>query len=164
MGPAAADGIQVLRSLNNFFQKERSYYVDYRTRQSKTQGYPKADHDLMLHFLLGRKNPQVAPARAAFGLPHNYYFQGSGEKGGVDLMEGEGKGRRASPLLFHVQGLAGGKACGVVTYLPARLIPQGRKLQLSGDRVEVVEVAPPDYKAVVEFLQALLKAGGRRIL
>lgn len=169
VGPVLEHGGKVFSGFNSFFQKQRSYYDDFRTKQRKTAGPPKDDHDLMLAFLTGKREPTTAPARAAFGLPHNYFFKTMGLKGGVDLMEGEAKGRRASPLLFHVQGLQeGGKACGVVIFLPAVLVPPGQKLVLSGEKVDQAKVAPPDFKAVEAFLKTLeeqgKKAGVERLL
>ncbi len=163
LGPELSSGLSVLKGLNDVFQQQRSYYDDFRTRKAKTTGYPKDDHDLMVRFLAGRGTPTTAPARAAFGLPHNYFFQSSRTQGFVDLLEDGAKGRRASPLLFHVQGLSTGKAMGVVIFLPARLIPPGKTLHLSGAG-GTAEVKAPGFQAVNDFLSFLQKKGAEKIL
>lgn len=58
-------GIKILEDLGKFFYEFRSY--------KKDKTYP-GDHDLMLGFLNGTIPPKESPSRAAFGLPHNYFF------------------------------------------------------------------------------------------
>ena len=49
------------------------------------------DHDKMRDFIASGKVPDSPPKRAAFGLPHNYFFSsisGDRKKGNVDFMDG----------------------------------------------------------------------------
>lgn len=138
-----------------------AYHLNnYRTAKAKTPKFIE-DHDLMLNFLNG-KAPSSAPRRAAFGLPHNYRFSSNGKSGNVDWMDHDGKGRRGSPLFIHVQSFSDNSACGLFTFLPAELIPAGKKLTLSGNG-QKVPVPPPDFTAVEQYMDSIVK-GGERIL
>jgi len=142
-----------LENIGKHFQNYRSYYGE--------KNLTNKDHDLMLDFLKNKK-PQTAPSRAAFGLPHNYFFTKSLRfvPAGVDLLENDGKtkGRRGSPLFIHIQEFRNGTACGVITFLPARLIPEGKNIRLSGNG-KTADVAPPDFMAVEKFMDYLKEKG-----
>ena len=120
-----------------------------------------ADHDAMLAYLTTGKIGR-APNRSAFGLPHNYFFTKSlrSVSGEVNLMNAGSKGRRASPLLLHVQGLEDETFCVVATFLPARLIPEGREVEVSGrGQVPRSVGLDDDFSAVTGFLDRLVKKG-----
>ncbi len=161
-GPALKSSMMVLKGLNKVFQDYRSYYIDFKTKTRKTSGVAKEDHDLMLDYLHGKIIPKFAPARSAFGLPHNYFFRSQGSKAGVDLMEGGNKGRRASPLFLHVQGLHDGQAMGVVVFLPAQFLPRGKKIRISGGVIQDVDF--PNYRAINDFLKILRDKGAHQLL
>lgn len=74
--------------------------------------------------------------------------------------------RRASPLIFHVQGFDNGTACVLVTFLPAIFLPENEKIRLlNKDNKNVVEAIPPDFRAVHFFIMDhLLAKGGREII
>lgn len=99
-----------------------------------------------------------APARAAFGLPHNYYFPDSG----ITVNVGSGRDRRASPLFLHVHPLVNGEHAIVITFLPAPLLPEGKKIGVSATRRSTrVQPSqrvfpPPDFGAVEGFLEHLM--------
>lgn len=98
-----------------------------------------------------------APARAAFGLPHNYYFPDTG----ITVNVGGGRDRRASPLFLHVHPLVNGEHAIVITFLPAPLLPEGWKIRVSATRDRrpaqlAQQVFPPrDFEAVAGFLDHL---------
>jgi len=127
------------------------------------------DHDLMNRFISSGvvSDPPMPPKRAAFGLPHNYFFSRSQKKGGVDYMEGGKKGRRASPVFFKICDFEGSGACVIATFLPARLIPEGGVVTLTGDcnnrgcLYETTMPLPNDFHAVTELLKTL---GGKGVL
>lgn len=138
------------------------YIADHLNNYRSAKKSPKymVDHDLMLNFLKGQA-PVSAPKRAAFGLPHNYFFSSTRMSGNVDLMDNEGKGRRGSPLFIHVQSFSDNSACGLFTFLPAELIPAGKKLTLSGNGQKAA-VPPPDFTAVeqyMNFMDLIVKGG-----
>ena len=136
---------------------------NYRSAKVKAPKYIE-DHDLMLHYLENGQTPESAPKRAAFGLPHNYFFSSTKMSGNVDLMDNDGKGRRGSPLFIHVQGFSDNSACGVFTFLPATLIPPTKKIRISGRGRPTVDVPPPDFSAVRHYMDDLINEGGERIL
>lgn len=125
------------------------------------------DHDAMRDFIGSGSAPTAPPLRAAFGLPHNYFYTSlGGRKGGVDFMDGNKPGRRASPLLLHVHEFTkptGGKpdgACVVATFLPARLIPAGATVRVSGQgQTDVPLALPDDFSAVAGFVNRLAAKG-----
>lgn len=98
-------------------------------------------------------NPVTPPLRAAFGLPHNYFFRDEKpQKVDVNLMaENNKKGRRASPLFFHIYEKAG-KSCVVATFLPARLIPEGRQITITAGNRSVNLDLPNDFQAITDLL------------
>jgi len=158
------DGMQVFGRLNSLLQNNRAYYEVF-PETPKTSGIPKDDHDLMFNFLTNPAfTPTTAPQRAIFGLPHNYFFRAGQRKVAADLMEGSTKGRRASPLFLHVQRLADGQACAVAAVLPARFLPPGKQVTLSAEGGRTINVNPPGYKAMVDFLNVLLQQGAQRVL
>ncbi len=141
------------------------YVAEHLNNYRSAKKSPKymGDHDLMLNFLMGQ-TPEAAPKRAAFGLPHNYFFSSTKMSGNVDLMDGESKGRRGSPLFIHIQGFSDNSACGVFTFLPATLIPPANKILISGRGRPTVKVPPPDFSAVRDYMDDLINDGGERIL
>lgn len=110
----------------------------------------KDDHDLMKG-----GSPTTHPRRAAFGLPHNY-----GRDGQVGPSR-PGLDRRASPLFIHIHR-CGEWPVAVVSFLPARFLPEGRsEISVSGSRV----AQRPEqelYQPIHEFLDRLLDSGQRK--
>jgi CRISPR-associated protein Cmr1 len=159
--PRNADALRTLEWLGREMHDCRSY------RGSKTQRWVTADHDLMHDFIGKSKTPSAPPRRAAFGLPHNYFFTSLGnKKGGVDLMDGQAAGRRASPLLLHIHEFAIAndvkKSCVVATFLPARLVPRNRQVRISGEgRPNEFRTLPDDFEAVSDFMDRLESSGTR---
>ncbi len=128
-------------------------------RSDEKQRWVTDDHHLMRNFIGNGMKPQKPPLRAAFGLPHNYFFTSLGDKkGGVDYMDGDKSGRRASPLIIHIHEFdtdsGNNKACVVATYLPARLIPKDEKVRISGHG-QVDLPIPDDFTAVTDFIERL---------
>lgn len=85
-----------------------------------------------------------------------------GYKINIDPVDTEGEvGRRASPLILHVQGLdtAGERpprACVVSTFLPAPLLPPGWQLRYGQQHGPKVNVdLPDDFSAVTKFIDYL---------
>jgi CRISPR-associated protein Cmr1 len=60
------------------------------------------------------------PSRAAFGLPHNYYFKQAMSSVKVN---GEEAKRRASPLLLHIHHIGDSFPVAIACFLPARFLP-----------------------------------------
>ncbi|MCW5203267.1 type III-B CRISPR module RAMP protein Cmr1 [Desulfobulbus sp. US4] len=141
-------------------------------KSSNKLQFAQDDHDIMRDFIDRGDVPPNPPFRTAFGLPHNYFFTSikGANKGGVDLMDGKKKGRRASPLLFKIHQFPNRQACTLAVFLPARLIPQGDKVLLSGGcykgtcRYEQRLSLPDDFTPVNLLLDTLRKNGkGREI-
>ncbi len=139
--------------------------LSYRSFKSRENVYGQkrfqGDHDLMRDYIAQGTTPPSPPLRAAFGLPHNYFFTSLNyAKGAVDLMDNGKAGRRASPVIFHIQGLTNGKSCVVATFLPAQLIPKNDKVRISGDRQNPAYIAlPNDFSAVEGFMDRLAVNG-----
>lgn len=108
------------------------------------------DHDLMKSVARQGVGPEKHPRRIAFGLPHNYGkkpYQQVGPRG-RDL------DRRASPLFIHLH-VCGGAPVAVLSFLPARFLPEGRSDVSVGGHA--VPQRPEDelYRPVHEFLDRL---------
>jgi CRISPR-associated protein Cmr1 len=81
------------------------------------------------------------PERAVFGLPHNY---GPNAKDHVTAASFE---RRASALLLHVHPV-GDQFLGVTTFLPARFLPPGERINAGGISVPVAT----DWRLIADLL------------
>lgn len=105
------------------------------------------DHDLQKR--AARRLPiNNHPRRVAFGLPHNY---GQGPQNTVtpERLDPERLDRRASPLLIHIH-TCGSAPVAVLSFLPARFLPEGIRITAFGTRVPVV--ASPALWAPIEDL------------
>jgi CRISPR-associated protein Cmr1 len=173
-GGQLPSGVSAWQAINDQFKAYRDYYGRPRTKHTEK------DHHLMRDFLQGGEPPpSVAPQRAAFGLPHNYYFTRSLNrvKGFVDLIadddgqpyqliaqddnpdnfeleEKKKEARRASPLFIHIHKFENGNASAVITFLPAVFIPPKKKIRLSGNG-RYLYVDAPGFRAIEDFLQVL---------
>ncbi len=102
----------------------------------------KDDHDLMTD----NRPKKHHPRRIAFGLPHNY--------GKKEIVPAD-KDRRASPLFIHIHE-CGGAPIAVVSFLPARFLPQ-KKPQISVDKTNIPMVPEVElYRPIHAFLDRLL--------
>ena len=103
------------------------------------------DHDLMK-----RHQRQSHPRRIAFGLPHNYGKQERDKVGPADKF----LDRRASPLFIHIHS-CNGSPVAVLSFLPARFLPDGKSLiNVGGCRVPLV-AEEELYRSVHDFLDRL---------
>ncbi len=92
-----------------------------------------ADHDAVQDFLQTGERPESAPERVAFGLPHNYFF-GSLSDGRdlqikAEVTPASDHERRGSPLFFHLHTAQDSPPIAVVTFMPARFLPEGEQLE-----------------------------------
>jgi CRISPR-associated protein Cmr1 len=119
----------LLERLGKAFLHYRSYGRNGRAAGAQALQWFRRDHDEMLKVATGevRKGQAViAPERAVFGLPHNYFFSSiPGAPGKVDV-NGDGAERRASPLFFHVHHLGDHPPIAILAFLPATFLRSGR--------------------------------------
>lgn len=167
-GEDNVSSINTLTWLSNKVHELRS------TQGSNIFNWPKADCDKMRSFSENGSQPRPPPLRAAFGLPHNYYFSDLNNRN-VDMnyMEGDKKGRRASPLFFKVYE-KNDKACLIAIFLPARLIPENRTVRIeaykklaNGQKITAhttnVEL-PNNFHAINDMLNELEKCAlGKKV-
>ena len=98
------------------------------------------------------------PRRIAFGLPHNY---GPGKEKQVGPYNNRDLDRRASPLFIHIHE-CGSTPVAVLSFLPARFLPEGKSDILVGkDRISQ---RPEEelYRPIHEFLDRLLDSDKRQ--
>ncbi|MCX7598107.1 MAG: type III-B CRISPR module RAMP protein Cmr1 [Armatimonadetes bacterium] len=130
------------------------------------------------------QRPRIArrPERAAFGLPHNYFFKNRrdlnrmpeiAEFDAVILRRcGEIEReltRRASPLLLHVAPAQRGEHIVVAVFLPtASFLPEGAQIRATARtknkerehiRASSITQAPTNFDAVSKFLDYLVSSG-----
>lgn len=107
------------------------------------------DHDLEK-----TPNSKHHPQRVAFGLPHNY---GKGTAHAVEPFNKD-LNRRASPLFIHIhQEKKDVQPVGIVSFLPARFLPEGEKLSSFGNRVPVADENFNEFwQPVTNFLKRLI--------
>ena len=105
-----------------------------------------SDHDLVQS--LGNVNITSHPRRVAFGLPHNYFFGSTRLKFDITGASSE---RRASPLFIHIHQL-GREYAAVLTYLPARFLPDNEKIRISGHGTKTEVPVQIDNSVIPGFL------------
>jgi CRISPR-associated protein Cmr1 len=139
------DWKKCLEWLNNKFMFFRSFETKRFSRDTK----------LMLNFIK-TGGLDRAPARAVFGLPHNYFFRDFSPKRGSVQTAGI---RRASPLFFHVHQLPAGQFVPVISFLPAVFLPEGAPITYKNDIYEA-SVNPPDsFEPIEMFLNEMSQYG-----
>lgn len=122
-------------------------------------GYqPGPDYKLMTAFL-NSGSLNRAPARASFGLPHNYFFRSS--KTNVEVKP-SGLERRASPVFLRISRFGENKYIPVVTFLPSTHLPEGVRLQVTNrsNRKTVQVSADPDFGGVKQWIDQITGARG----
>jgi len=126
------------------------FMLEYRRSLSST------DSQIIKDFLHG-KGLRLAPQRAMFGLPHNYFFKNTGAKPEV-IAEDENKEeitRRASPLFIHVHQLTSGKCVGVCTLFPSEFLPGEAKIVAKSDSKKGKVEFDLDFEVLKKFLKHL---------
>ncbi|MDE0267494.1 MAG: type III-B CRISPR module RAMP protein Cmr1 [Acidimicrobiaceae bacterium] len=105
------------------------------------------DHDLMKD-VKSNEPPNKHPRRVAFGLPHNY---GKKQIGPAE----PSLNRRASPLFIHIHE-CGDKPVAVLSFIPARFLPEGKSdIRVGGKDVRQA-LESELYQPICEFLDRLL--------
>lgn len=107
------------------------------------------DHDLVSDHVHKSTALHRSPRRAAFGIPHNYYFRKSKKK--VDFLWDDND-RRASPLLLHIGRLGNGRYAAVAVKLNGPFLPANKRLKTKQTNARV---PPPDLSAIDEYLDKL---------
>ena len=118
------------------------------------------DHNAVLAKLKDNRPLEQLPARAAFGLPHNYFFAGRGDGNFPDSKQDDSKSpRRASPVFLHVIKTTDDSYIPIVLWLKAPLVttPIDFKGKWRGTSRREPNLSLADWSAVVEFLNALTK-------
>ena len=111
-----------------------------------------ADHDLMK-----KRHRKSHPERIAFGLPHNYGKHDDQQVGPFDRE----LDRRASPLFIHIHE-CGSTPVAVLSFLPARFLPEGRSdISVGGSQISQ---RPEEelYRPIHELLDRLLDSSKRK--
>ena len=112
----------------------------------------KDDHDLMKRSMPGNSHPR----RIAFGLPHNYGSRKDQQVGPFD----KELDRRASPLFIHIHQ-CGDQPVAVLSFLPARFLPEGRSHISVGGRRVAQRPEEELYRPIHDFLDRLLDPARR---
>jgi len=125
-------------------------------RDEKAERNYKRDHDLMKLSGSGER-VNDHPDRIAFGLPHNY---GKGENNQVEpafKTDAYKLDRRASPLFIKIHQFSDGSPVAVLSYIPAKFLPDGAKISVGKSPVNLraEELKIP----IVSLVQRLLDEG-----
>ena len=146
--------LEVLDLVGREMVRYRSWGHNGRVFGQPSEQTFKDDHDLM-------KRPSDArnshPRRIAFGLPHNY---GKVRDQQVGPVENEFD-RRASSLFIHIHE-CGETPVAVLSFLPARFLPEGKSdISVGGKRVPQ-EPESELYRPIHGFLDRLLDPNRRK--
>lgn len=151
---------QLLNRLGRAFLHYRSYGQNGKAAGTTALQWFRRDHDEMLKVakrMVHDGRHLIAPARAAFGLPHNYHFSSMGKSGNVDV-QGAAEQRRASPLFFHLHQPAEGPPTAILAFLPAQFSPSNAlALKPNQDKKLVVKLpsSPDLWQPIHKFFDEL---------
>ncbi|WP_321491789.1 type III-B CRISPR module RAMP protein Cmr1 [uncultured Desulfobacter sp.] len=151
--------LETLDQMGRDFVFFRSWGKNGKVLNKPSEKNFQFDHDLFRK-IQPRDRQTEHPQRITFGLPHNYgkNVQDQVIPANNDLT------RRASPLFFHVhQASADNLPIGVLTYLPARFLPERQdKVKFGGPPVELAHDGVGDFwKPVENFLDRVMGADGK---
>ena len=155
---AKKEPLQLLDLVGREMVRFRSWGHNGKVLGGDSEKNFKDDHDLMKsHNRRSRHNRRSHPRRVAFGLPHNYGKHPNQQVGPSD----SGLDRRASPLFIHIHE-CGTTPVAILSFLPARFLPQSRS-GISVGHSEVQQAAEGTlYQPVHDFLDRLLDLTQRR--
>lgn len=155
------DVLKLLDAVGREQQLYRSYGQNGKVNGQDAERNFADDHDLMFDVTNGAR-PNQAPARVAFGLPHNYFFSSTKGKADVNYAP-EGKdGRRASPLLLHIHPLGDAGFVAVHVLMPAQFLPAGGQIRIKTKGSFNVP-ANPDWQILHSYLNRFMDKGGETI-
>ena len=141
------ESMELLDLVGRELMRYRSWGRGGRLFGKESEKNFRDDHDLMVPRAGKRRDEH--PRRIAFGLPHNY---GSGPHRAVRPKEYD---RRASPLFIHIHE-CGDTPVAVLSFLPARFLPEGRSdISVGGSPVRQTP-EPELFQPIHEFLDRLL--------
>ncbi|NKB77109.1 MAG: type III-B CRISPR module RAMP protein Cmr1 [Gammaproteobacteria bacterium] len=125
---------KLLESAGSEMQLYRSFGRHGKVNGRQSERNFVDDHDDVLRVGEGKRMSSL-PKRSVFGLPHNYFFSSSGNFK-VDIApDGNGRGRRASPLMLHVHEFPnGGGAILVQSVLRAKFLPNREPVYFKASR------------------------------
>ena len=141
-----ASAVQVLDMLG----REQVFFRSWGNR-GRVLGQPSEQNFPLDHHLSKGQHVDIDyPKRVVFGLPHNY---GKGQDIGPASKKLD---RRASPMFLHVHQTADGSpVTGVVTFLPARFLPQGEQLK-AFNRNHTIDDSASFWKPIHDYLDRLV--------
>ena len=140
------EAMELLNLVGRELMRYRSWGHNGMVLGQRSERNFKPDHDLMAS---GQRN--VHPRRIAFGLPHDYGNRSDQRVGPFQ----SGLDRRASPLFIHIHECSD-TPVAVLSFLPARFLPQGSSdISVGGRRVRQAPEADL-YRPVHDFLDRLL--------
>ena len=143
--------MELLDLVGREFVRYRSWGRNGRVLGTQSECNFKDDHDLMK----GSRR-SAHPRRIAFGLPHNYGQRHEDQVGPY----GKEFDRRASPLFIHIHECRSA-AIAVLSFFPARFLPDNTGISVGGTRVPHNPEAEL-YRPVHEFLDRLLDPDRRK--
>lgn len=142
--------LSLLTSVGAEQQLYRSYGKDGKVQGRQAERNFKPDHDLIYAAANG-ESIRSAPARAVFGLPHNYVLSSSTGKADVNYAPNGEAGRRASPLLLHVHALGNDEYIAVHCLMPALFLPSGAQIRIKARKTSNVD-ATVDWTVLKNYL------------
>lgn len=156
MSATAGKALDALTAIGNELQMYRSFGKDgqvtlFENGQRKVvPAQPKfrPDHDNVKKAIEGSRLERL-PARAVFGLPHNYFFSSIKKNFGITT---EDEGRRASPLLVHIHPLQDNQFVAIQTLLPGIFLPDGMKVEAKGKSKYAIPESKVDYAVITRYL------------
>ena len=150
LSATAGKALDALAAIGHELQMYRSFGQNGKVNGHRARRNFVADHDNVQAATQGTRL-QKLPARAVFGLPHNYFF--SSTKAKLDITT-EDEGRRASPLLVHIHPLQDGKFVAIQTLLPSVFLPPGMGLSVKvGNRTAPApQDTSVDYAVITRYL------------
>ena len=142
------NAMELLRELGDEQQMYRSWGQNGKVAGKVAECNFTDDHEWAYSVARG-EFPEMAPERAVFGLPHNYFL--SGNKSKIDTQV-TGNRRRAAPLVAHVHQFRDGSCLLVQTLLQSLFLPPGLKMEIKANRSTKEVAVDPQWQVIHKFM------------
>ena len=158
LSPGGRSASACLKQISQCLQLYRDGTVPNHERECN---FPN-DRALAVEAVRGQ-SVSALPARAAFGLPHNYSWIGTKDK--LDIAPAElTRNRRASPLFIHIHQYPDGNCSLVQALFPAIFLPEGSTVELKGKRTTLVHNPSIDFGVIRRFMDRFTQENKGEVL
>lgn len=158
ISPGGRSPLTCLQQVSECLQLYRDGTVLGRERECNF----KPDRALAVEAARG-KSVSGLPARAVFGLPHNYFWIDTKAKLEIAPKEST-RNRRASPLFIHVHQFPDGQCSVIHSLLPGLFLPAGSRVELKGRGTTWLDAPRVDFAVIERYMTRFTRESKGEVL